>query len=68
LLFCFVSIYLELALIDTIILKKSNIVEFIEKEVLNGLKLNKLELKDNPEVVRILQIAICNEIKMLDYK
>lgn len=57
----------ELAVIDSIIVSKKELVNIIKDDVIKELKNNKLGRKDNPTVEQILRLAIYKEIKKLNY-
>jgi IS5 family transposase len=58
----------ELALFDTILEQKPELIRLFEKDVRKGLKNNNLGRKDSPTVEQIVRAAIFKEIKQLDYR
>ena len=62
------ALHPELALFDTILDKNPEFVNFVEKDVLKGLKNNSMGRKDTPTVEQVLRAAIYKEIKRLDYR
>ncbi len=58
----------ELAVYDTILEKRIDILKIFEKDILNGLKNNNLGRKDSPSIEQIVRACIYKESRRLTYE
>lgn len=58
----------ELAVIDTILEKRPDLIEILKNDIIAGVKISVFGRKDTPTVEQIVRGAIYKELKGLEYR